>query len=78
VWDQEQQAAVQQSFAASSRPFATQAWEQASARLDEYSNRWIAMHNRTCDATQEHGTQSEAMLDLRMACLAAARSLQLP
>ncbi|HWB79941.1 MAG TPA: tetratricopeptide repeat protein [Nannocystaceae bacterium] len=69
VWDSTVRASVEQAFAASARPYAAQAWAQASAQLDGYASRWIAMHTDACTATSIRHEQSEAMLDRRMACL---------
>jgi tetratricopeptide (TPR) repeat protein len=37
--------------------------------LDLYTGRWVAMHREACEATQIKREQSEALMDLRMACL---------
>ncbi|HVK77016.1 MAG TPA: serine/threonine-protein kinase [Kofleriaceae bacterium] len=41
---------------------------RAAAVLDAYGRAWAEMAHQTCEATRR-GTQSQAMLDLRMACL---------
>ncbi len=69
IWDADTRASVEQAFTASSRPFAAQAWTQASAELDGYAQRWVAMHDDACEATAVRGEQSDAMLDRRMGCL---------
>jgi tetratricopeptide (TPR) repeat protein len=40
------------------------------ARLDTYAGGWAAAHRDACEATHVRGEQSEALLDLRMRCLA--------
>jgi len=45
-------------------------WERVSALLDRHVTSWLAAYRDTCEATAVRGEQSEAMLDLRMACLA--------
>jgi tetratricopeptide (TPR) repeat protein len=42
---------------------------RVSQRLDDYTRDWSAMHLGACQATRVDGTQSEALLDLRMECL---------
>ncbi len=37
--------------------------------LDDYAERWVAMHGEACRATHVAGTQSAQLLDLRMECL---------
>jgi tetratricopeptide (TPR) repeat protein/predicted Ser/Thr protein kinase len=41
--------------------------------LTAYRGEWTAMHKGACEATRVRGEQSEAMLDLRMMCLADRR-----
>lgn len=38
-------------------------------RLDSYSERWVAMRQTVCEATQIRGEQSEAVMQLQMDCL---------
>lgn len=43
--------------------------ERVGTRLDRYAAAWVAMRTESCEATHIRGDQSEAMLDLRSACL---------
>ena len=70
VWDAEVQARAERAFMASGAVYAADAWALARRQVDEYSAAWLAMHRDSCEATQLRGEQSEALMDLRMACLA--------
>ena len=37
--------------------------------MNQYSDLWIDMHTKACEATRVQGHQSEELLDLRMLCL---------
>jgi tetratricopeptide (TPR) repeat protein len=47
----------------------TIAREHAIARIDAWSEAWLAGYARACRATRIDGTQSEALMDRRLACL---------
>ncbi len=54
-------------------------YEKASSievlrELDERATEWATMRRSACEETRVRGTQSEQLLDLRMACLDAQRS----
>jgi eukaryotic-like serine/threonine-protein kinase len=49
-------------------------WPEVRARLDGYTRAWAIAHRDACRATRVDGSQGEAMLDLRMTCLARARA----
>jgi len=69
VWDEARRAAARDAFLASERPFAAATVERVAAELDGYSQDWVAMRTETCEATHVAGTQSEHLMDLRIACL---------
>ncbi|MBL8945640.1 MAG: serine/threonine protein kinase [Myxococcales bacterium] len=69
VWDRPRRAALADAFAGSPHPWAQQAWTHASARLDDWSGQWLAMHRQTC----ELGRTADPLLDRRHACLQARR-----
>jgi serine/threonine protein kinase/tetratricopeptide (TPR) repeat protein len=69
VWDASQKAAIENAFTKSGKPFAASAVATVTRKLDDYTNRWLAMHVEACKATHVHGTQSAELLDLRMECL---------
>lgn len=69
VWNAERAAAVKASFARSDRNFANDSAEHVLEGLDDYGDKWARMRDATCAATRVDGVQSEATLELRMACL---------
>src|SRR5690606_15838985 len=44
-------------------------WAEVRRELDDYTAAWAREHREACEATRLRGEQSEATLDLRMACL---------
>jgi len=75
VWDDARKQAVRAAFAATKLPYAAAAWDGASARIEEYARGWVAMHTEACRAARIDGRQSDALMDLRMACLERRRDL---
>ncbi len=73
VWDGAVKKDVAASFVATKKPYAADAWRGVEQALDAYARGWTAMHTEACEATRVRGEQSEALLDLRMACLAERR-----
>jgi tetratricopeptide (TPR) repeat protein/predicted Ser/Thr protein kinase len=73
TWNAERRAAVVAAFTASQASFAAVAVNQVTAALDHYAEQWTAAHTATCRATRILGEQTEATLDLRMACLERRR-----
>jgi serine/threonine-protein kinase len=74
VWDPDHRltdrsSAVRAALLASGRPSAEDSFERVAAQLDRYSRDWVATRVDACEATQVRGEQSDALLDLRMACL---------
>jgi tetratricopeptide (TPR) repeat protein len=69
VWDDARRSAVAERFGTSALPYAQGAHERSAAWLDEYTRAWVDMSTEACEATRD-GRQSQALLDLRMACLA--------
>jgi tetratricopeptide (TPR) repeat protein len=64
---------VRTAFAATRAPFADAAFVAVDRRVDAWRAHWRDAAVESCRATRERSTQSEAMLDLRTACLARAR-----
>ncbi|MFO0744609.1 MAG: protein kinase [Myxococcota bacterium] len=56
-------------FAATGQPFAADGFALASEALERHLERWREDRVDACDATHARGEQSEALLDLRLACL---------
>lgn len=73
VWDDGRRAEVERAFLASRLPYAAEAWRLAQGVLDRYATSWLGMYRDACEATQLRREQSEALLDLRMACLERRR-----
>ncbi len=69
VWDGGARAQVRTAFVDSGAKFAAAAWTGVEGTLDRYTQRWSDVHRDACEATHVHHEQTEAMLDLRMACL---------
>jgi tetratricopeptide (TPR) repeat protein len=66
-------ATVKAAFAATGAPFAQASFAAVDRSVEAWRARWRDTAVESCRATRDHGTQSEAMLDLRTACLARAR-----
>jgi serine/threonine-protein kinase len=69
IWDASRKPALHQAFQATGKPYAEDAWRGVESALDRYAGGWVAMNTEACEATRVRGTQSEALLDLRMECL---------
>ena len=69
TWGPERRAALEQAFASSELPLASQTLATVLNGLDHYAGQWRAMYGDACRATHVRGEQSEQLLDLRMACL---------
>lgn len=74
VWNDERRQTVQASLTASQSTFSLDTWERAEPRLVDYAQQWAIQHREACEATRQRGEQSEATMDLRMACLQRARA----
>ncbi|MGO8991913.1 MAG: protein kinase domain-containing protein [Polyangiaceae bacterium] len=69
-WSAARENEVHRAFARSGNARAEEAFAHTSTVLERYARSWVAMHTETCEATRVRGEQSEATMDLRMACLA--------
>jgi tetratricopeptide (TPR) repeat protein len=69
VWDEPRKIELAHSMLGTQRPYAHNAFASASEALDRYTTAWTTMRTDACRATHERGEQSQALLDLRMACL---------
>lgn len=63
VWDPQVRTAL------TARYTDTPAWPAIRDQLDQFAERWTAAWQESCEATRVHETQSENLLDQRMACL---------
>ncbi len=73
IWDAGRKERLRSAFAASTLPFAGEAYRGVEQALDRYAEDWVTMHRQACEATHVHGEQSDRMLDLRMLCLDGRR-----
>ncbi|MEX1368943.1 MAG: tetratricopeptide repeat protein [Nannocystaceae bacterium] len=69
VWDASRRQRVAEAMRATGSPVATETLERVTERLDRYAHSWVDMRTQSCEATRVRGEQSEALLDLRSACL---------
>ncbi|MEM6293039.1 MAG: serine/threonine-protein kinase [Myxococcota bacterium] len=73
VWDDARRQQVEQALKSTDVAWAGSTWERSASTLDGYAEAWTAMHTDACEATNVRREQSDAVLDLRMACLQRAR-----
>ena len=69
VWDEERRAGLRASFAASGHGYASRSADAIVHDIDAWTAAWVTARTAACEATHVRGEQSEALLDLRMACL---------
>ena len=69
AWGENDRASVRTAFATVDAPYAADAWEVVSDRLDEYAQSWATMVRDACEANKVRSEQSDHLLDLRMQCL---------
>jgi tetratricopeptide (TPR) repeat protein len=69
AWSEQSRREVEEAFAKTKVPYAADAASGVSRILSAYASEWERTHTEACEATREHGVQSEALLDLRMECL---------
>lgn len=69
VWNESQRAAVKAAFLRTGVAGADHAFEQLDGALSGFRKRWVDMRTDACLATRVRAEQSDALLDLRMACL---------
>ena len=68
-WNPTVQRSLAARFAALELPHADASWRHIARTLDRWAQDWIEARDGACTATRVHGTQSEELLDRRMACL---------
>ena len=74
VWDPDRRAAVRAALLATGKPYAAAIAHQVDLGLARHADTWLAAARSNCRATRVDGDQSEAMLDLRSACLERRRA----
>ncbi len=73
AWDASRRQEVEAAFGRSDAPYAADASQRVVELLDLYAEQWGAMRRDACEATQIRKEQSEALMDLRIACLVGRR-----
>ncbi len=75
VWDAASADAVRQALAvAPDTEIATETSRRLQNGMDAYARAWTITARNTCEATHVHGVQTDALLDVRMACLEESRT----
>ncbi len=74
AWDGHGRARVESAFLATGKPFARGSFARVSGQLDGYAGEWASMRTEACRATRVRHEQSEALLELRVACLDQRRA----
>jgi tetratricopeptide (TPR) repeat protein/tRNA A-37 threonylcarbamoyl transferase component Bud32 len=71
-WNEARQAEIEGALLATDLPYAADTWARASTQLDAWAQQWIDARTDACEATAVRREQSEAVMDLRIACLQRA------
>jgi eukaryotic-like serine/threonine-protein kinase len=69
VWNDDREHELAAAFAATGQPYASDVWRSVRALVDAWVEDWVAARTEACTATRIAGEQSEALMDLRIACL---------
>lgn len=69
VWNDSVRDSLAGSFARTSRPYAAETAGLVADHLASFAGAWATSHRAICEATAVRGEQSEALLDVRMACM---------
>jgi len=69
VWTDAAETRLRESFAATTAPIAEREAERLVGALDGFAARWVEARVEACEALHVEGTQSQAVHDLRVACL---------
>ncbi len=67
-WDDRRSKQMRIAFNATGKPYAPAVWKSAKRALDNYAELWVKSQRLACKA-EAAGTQSQALLALRMNCL---------
>ncbi len=73
VWDPAVAEATRAALVGTRARYAEDVASRVQSRLDAYAGEWVAMHREACE-THLRGEQSDALFDLRMACLDERRT----
>ena len=69
VWNGDRRAVLEDHFASVAEGLGREAVAAVATQLDEYADRWAAVHHDACAAARIRGEYSVALLDRQMACL---------
>ncbi len=69
IWSPTRKTELERAFAATGSSFASQSSKTVGDRLDAWVQGFVASRREACEATWVEGVQSQALLDLRTACL---------
>ncbi|PRP91749.1 Serine/threonine-protein kinase PknL [Enhygromyxa salina] len=69
VWNEASRARIEARLRATGASYVQTTWHEVRRELDDYTRAWTEQHKAACEATRVRHEQSEAVLDLRMACL---------
>ncbi len=69
VWDSPAHTRLEAAFGKVGKPFVADTIRGTEKTLDAYAASWVTMRTEACKATRVHGSQTEEVLTLRMACL---------
>ena len=70
VWDPVLKLRTGEAMLATGLPSAAPTWASTALAFDRQAQRWLGAQHEACEATYVRRTQSEALFDRRMACLA--------
>ncbi len=73
AWSPQHRERLRIAFDSVDSGFGDEVSRRTLSHLDAYGEVWTQIHTEACEATHEHGTQSEALLDQRVRCLHEAR-----
>lgn len=73
AWGSERASELEAAFTRSRPRYGAEVAKAVTGSLDAWTAGWARMHEDACEATRVRGEQSEAVLDLRMACLSGER-----
>src|SRR5690606_4732258 len=69
VWDDAARAQIRESFAATQRPYADDAYRRIERALDAHTHEWMQRHREVCEATVVRHEQPVEVMAEQMLCL---------
>ena len=74
VWDESRRSQAHDAMVEVPAPYAATMWERVEARLDTYSDEWVAGYTEACEASRVREEQTAEEMSLRMGCLRRHRT----